>query len=127
MDAVHAIPGTTPSAMDARLTGSVEGVSLCTSFTFTQRPPKEELKTRTSSWSELPRIVKNTKPTMSSQALKLGPNHELSTDNTTVASRPHGRNASRPRLAGAGQEMTFGIPFETFARRLWRPMPGRQD
>src|ERR1700758_4898068 len=78
MDAVHAIPGTTPSAMDIHLTGSVEDVSLCTPFTFTRRSLKEELTTQTSSSSEHQRIVKNTKPTMSNQALKLKMNHELS-------------------------------------------------
>src|SRR5882757_2178506 len=103
MDAVHVILATTPSAMDVHLTGNVKDVSLCTSFTFTRRSPKEERKTRTSSWFELQRIVKKASRTMSSQALKLEMDHELSTDHSSFHSRPAGRNARRPRPVGASQ------------------------
>src|SRR6266568_9167343 len=87
MEGAHVILSTTPSVMDAHPTGSVKDVSRCTSFTFTRRSPKEELKTRTSSWPELPAIVKKNIPLMRRQALKLELNHELSTDNSTVFTR----------------------------------------
>src|SRR5437762_8566492 len=103
MEGVHVILATTPSAMDTHPTGSVKDVSLCTSFTFTRRSPKEGRKTRTSSWSECPPIVTSNKPSMSGQALKLEMNHELSTDNSALSSRPPGRHARSPRLAGADQ------------------------
>jgi hypothetical protein len=41
MDAAHVILATTPSVMDCHWMGSVKDVSLCTSFTFTPRSPKE--------------------------------------------------------------------------------------
>src|ERR1700752_1494691 len=113
MDAVHVILATTPSAMDGHMTGSVKDVSLCTSSTFTRRSPKEELKTPTSSWSEFPGIVKNTKPMMSRQALKLEMNHELSTDNSAVSRGPHGCYPWRSCPAGTDEQVTPGIPVET--------------
>jgi hypothetical protein len=103
MDAVPIIRATTPSATDIHPMESVKGVSLCTLFTFTRRSPKEELKIRTSSVCELPQIVKNTKPTMRSQALKLELNHELFTDNSALSFRPPRRNARCPRFAGTDQ------------------------
>src|SRR5579859_3587935 len=69
------------------LMGSVKDASLFTSFTSTQRSPKEELKTRTSSWFGRPPIVKNDKSMMSSQALKLETNHEFSTDHSPLSCR----------------------------------------
>src|SRR5579859_741479 len=103
MVAAHCILATTPSAMDIHLMGSVKDVSLFTSFTSTQRSPKEELKTRTSSWFGRPPIVTSNKPLMSSQAPTLETNHELSTDNSALSSRPPGRHPRSPRLAGADQ------------------------
>src|SRR5690349_4094348 len=103
MDAVHVILATTPSVMDAHPTGSVKDVSRCTSFTSTRRLPKEELKTRTSSWSGRPAIVTSNQPLISSQAPKLETNHELSTDNSAISSRPPGRHPRSPRLVGADQ------------------------
>ena len=86
MDAVHVTLATTPSAMDIHRMGSVKDVSLYTSFIFTPRSPKEEPKTQTSSWSELPLImkpiVKNNKPSTSRQALQPELNYELFTDNS---------------------------------------------
>jgi len=64
------ILATTPSAMDIHRMGSVKDASLFTSFTSTQRSPREELKTRTSSWFGRPPIVKNDKSMMSSQAVE---------------------------------------------------------
>jgi len=86
---------------------SVKDVSRCTSFTFTQRSPKEELKTRTSSWSERPPIVRSNKSLISSQALRLEMNHELPTDNSAFSSRPPGRHARRPRLSVGSDPRTW--------------------
>src|SRR5215471_17430157 len=118
MESVYVILATTPSAMDAHWMGSVKDVSLCTSFTFTRRSPKEELKTRTSSWSELPRIVKNTKPTMCSQVLTLELNHDSL---PTIPLFPPGRMVATPgalALLKQNQQVTPGITVETSARRL---------
>jgi hypothetical protein len=116
MEGVHVILATTPSAMGTHPTGSVKDVNLCTSFTFTRRSPREELKTRTSSWFGRPPIVKNDKSLMSSQALKLEMNHEFSTDDSPISSRPHGCHPWRSCPAGTDQQVTPGIPVETSAR-----------
>src|ERR1044071_4620181 len=127
MVAAHCILATTPSAMDIHLMGSVKDASLCTSFTFTRRSPREELKTRTSSWFGRPPIVKNDKSLMSCQALKLEVNHEFCTGDSPLSSRPHGCSPGRACPAGTDQQVTLGIPVETPARRLGRPRSGRQD
>src|SRR5579862_5965753 len=127
MGGAHVILATTPSAMDVHRMESVKDVSRCTSFTFTQRSPKEELKTRTSSWSERPPIVRSNKSLISSQALRLEMNHELPTDNSAFSSRPPGRHAGHPRLAGADPQDTRGIAVETSSRRLGRSLRGRQN
>jgi hypothetical protein len=101
----------TPSAMDAHRTGSVKDVGRCTSFTFTRRSPKEELKTRTSSWFERLLIMTSNNPLMSSQAPELETNHELSTDNSAFSRRPPSRNARCSCFAGAHQPVTVGTPF----------------
>jgi hypothetical protein len=103
MEDARVILATIPSAMDAHLTGSVKDVSLCTSFTSTPRSPKEERKTRTSLLYELRAIVKNNKPVVSSQALKLELNHELFTDNSALSLWPPGRHTRCPLLVGADQ------------------------
>jgi hypothetical protein len=102
MDAAHVILATTPSVMDGHRMGSVKDVSLCTSFTFTPRSPKEELKTQASSWFEFPRIVKNANP-MCGNALKLELNHELSANNSAFSFGPPGRDAWCPCLAGTDE------------------------
>src|SRR5690242_17989977 len=64
---------------------------------------KEELETEILSRSELPRNVSNTKPTISSRALKLGMNHEFFANNSTFSLRPRRCDAGRTRFARADQ------------------------
>src|SRR6266567_3442317 len=102
MEGAHVILATTPSVMDIHRMGSVKDASLCTSFTFTRRLPKEEPKTRTSSWPELPAIVKNNMRSLRCRVLTLELNHELSTDNSTVFTRSNCCHSGRTRASGAG-------------------------
>src|SRR5579864_6787200 len=113
--------------MDIRRMASVKGASLCTSFTFTPRSPKEELKTRISLWFELRPIAANSTRLRDSQPLKLELNHELPTDHSAFPLGPPGRDAGRTCPVGTDQQVTLGIPVETSARRLGRPRSGRQD
>ena len=53
--------------------------------------------------------MKNDKPVVSSQALKLELNHELFTDNSAFSFGPPGRDAGCARLAGADQSVRSGI------------------
>src|ERR1700740_3035360 len=102
MEGVHVILVTTPSAMDTHPTGGVKDASLCTSSS-PPRWPKDELKTRTSSSSELLGIVKNKQPSMYRQALRLELNQELSTDNSAVSRRSDCCNARGTRPSRANQ------------------------
>src|SRR5579863_7172492 len=68
---------------------------------FTRKSPKEEPKTRTSSWSGRPPIVTSNQPLMCSQAPKLETNHELFTDKAAFSTRPPCCHARCSRLAGA--------------------------
>jgi len=114
MVAAHGILVTTPSAMDTHRMGSVKDASLFTSFTSTQRSPKEELKTRTSSWFGRPPILKNGKSMMSSQALTLEMNHEFSADNSAF---PAGRLLATPE-ALALLDRVNRSPLEFLSRYL---------